>query len=93
MTQFPEMRLDIELSDRIVDLVDEGFDCAVRIGAIGGQNLVGRRVGTTQLVCCARKRISRATASLGNPRTSRVSVPPVSVRTRARHLDVRRPHG
>ncbi|HTP98898.1 MAG TPA: LysR family transcriptional regulator [Casimicrobiaceae bacterium] len=53
MTKFPEIRLEIELSDRIVDLVDEGFDAAVRIGAVGGQNLVGRRVGATRLVCCA----------------------------------------
>ncbi len=49
----PQMRLDIELSDRAVDLVDEGFDAAVRIGNIGSQNLVGRKVGATRLVCCA----------------------------------------
>lgn len=52
-TRYPSMRFDIELSDRAVDLVDEGFDIAVRIGAIGSDNLVGRRIGTTQLVCCA----------------------------------------
>jgi DNA-binding transcriptional LysR family regulator len=53
MARYPEMRFDVELSDRIVDLVDEGFDAAVRIGAVGGQNLVARKVGVTQLVCCA----------------------------------------
>jgi DNA-binding transcriptional LysR family regulator len=53
IARFPQMRFDVELSDRVVDLVDEGFDAAVRIGAIRGQNLVGRRVGATQLVCCA----------------------------------------
>jgi DNA-binding transcriptional LysR family regulator len=53
MGRFAEMSFDVELSDRIVDLVDEGFDAAVRIGPIGGANLVGRKVGTTQLVCCA----------------------------------------
>jgi DNA-binding transcriptional LysR family regulator len=53
MARYPDMRFDVELSDRIVDLVDEGFDAAVRIGAIGGQNLVGRRIGRTKLVCCA----------------------------------------
>jgi len=53
MRKYPEIRVDIELSDRIVDLVDEGFDAAIRIGAIGGPNLIGRRVGTTRLVCCA----------------------------------------
>src|SRR5437879_5535551 len=53
MARYPEMRIDADLSDRMVDLVDEGFDAAVRIGAVGGQNLVARKVGVTQLVCCA----------------------------------------
>jgi DNA-binding transcriptional LysR family regulator len=51
--RYPEMHLDVELSDRTTDLVDEGFDAAVRIGAIGSQNLVGRKIGETRLVCCA----------------------------------------
>jgi DNA-binding transcriptional LysR family regulator len=53
IARYPEMRLDVELSDRTADLVDEGFDAAVRIGAIGSQNLVGRKLGETHLVCCA----------------------------------------
>ncbi len=53
MARYPALRLDVELSDRVVDLVDEGFDAAVRVGAIGGQNLVARKVGATRLVCCA----------------------------------------
>jgi len=40
-----EVRVDVELSDRTVDLVDEGIDLAVRIGAIRSQFLVARRVG------------------------------------------------
>ena len=53
VARHPAMRFDIELSDRATDLVEEGFDVAVRIGEIGSQNLVGRRVGATRLVCCA----------------------------------------
>ncbi len=53
VTRYPAMRFDVELSDRAVDLVDEGFDIAVRVGTIGTQNLVGRKIGSTQLVCCA----------------------------------------
>jgi len=53
VARYPELRFDVELSDRVVDLVDEGFDAAVRIGQIGSQNLVGRKVGATRLVCCA----------------------------------------
>ncbi len=48
-----EVRFDVELSDRIVDIVDEGFDLAVRIGSPGSQALIARRIGTAQLVCCA----------------------------------------
>jgi DNA-binding transcriptional LysR family regulator len=49
----PQMRFDVELSDRVVDIVDEGFDLAVRIGEIGSQSLIGRRIGASQLICCA----------------------------------------
>jgi DNA-binding transcriptional LysR family regulator len=48
-----DVRFDVELSDRAIDLVDEGFDLAVRIGPAGSQALIARRLGTTQLVCCA----------------------------------------
>lgn len=49
----PQIRFDVELSERIVDLVEEGFDLAVRVGATGSQNVVGRKIGTTRIVCCA----------------------------------------
>ena len=49
----PQLRFDVELSDRIVDLVEEGFDLGIRIGASSSQALIARRIGRTQLVCCA----------------------------------------
>jgi DNA-binding transcriptional LysR family regulator len=49
----PGIVFDLELSDRVIDLVEEGFDLAIRIGTIGPQTLVARRLGTTALVCCA----------------------------------------
>jgi DNA-binding transcriptional LysR family regulator len=51
--RFPDLRFEIELSDRAVDIVDEGIDLAIRIGDIGAQSLIGRKIGVTQLVCCA----------------------------------------
>lgn len=53
MARHPDVRLDAELSDRAVDLVEEGFDLAVRIGTIGSQQLVGRKVADTRMICCA----------------------------------------
>ena len=52
-TRHPQLRFDVDLSDRVVDLVDEGCDLAVRIGSAGGATLIARRIGETQLVCCA----------------------------------------
>ena len=49
----PEVRFDVSLSDRIVDLVEEGFDLAIRIGPPGADNLVARKLGETRLVPCA----------------------------------------
>lgn len=49
----PEVRFDVSLSDRVVDLVEEGFDLAVRIGPPGADNLVARKLGETRLVPCA----------------------------------------
>jgi len=53
MARYPQVRFDVELADRMSDLVDEGFDAAVRIGGSPVSNLVARRIGTTALVCCA----------------------------------------
>src|SRR4029453_13164211 len=49
----PQLRFDVELSDRAVDIVDEGIDLAIRIGALGSQSLIARKIGVSQLVCCA----------------------------------------
>ncbi len=53
VARHPEVRFDVQLSDRFVDLVEEGFDLALRIGEAPGQNLIGRRLGETRLVTCA----------------------------------------
>ena len=49
----PDVGFEVELSDRVVDIVDEGFDLAIRIGPPGAATLIARRIGDTQLVCCA----------------------------------------
>jgi len=53
LAKHPGVRFDVSLSDRIVDLVEEGFDLAVRIGARGSDNVVARKLGETRLVPCA----------------------------------------
>lgn len=49
----PKVSLDITLNDRVVDLVDEGYDVAIRITRLADSQLVSRRLATTQMVLCA----------------------------------------
>jgi len=53
MAQHPQVTLDVTLSDRVVDLVEEGFDMAVRIADLPSSSLVSRRLTSTRLVLCA----------------------------------------
>jgi DNA-binding transcriptional LysR family regulator len=53
LARYPDVKFDVQLSDRIVDLVEEGFDLGIRIGGVGSENLVARKLGETRLVACA----------------------------------------
>jgi DNA-binding transcriptional LysR family regulator len=53
MAKHPKVNLDITLSDRVVDLVDEGFDMAVRIAQLTNSSLVSRKLASTRMVLCA----------------------------------------
>lgn len=53
MAQHPEVRLDVTLGDRTVDLLDEGVDLAVRIAQLPDSSLISRALGSTRLVLCA----------------------------------------
>lgn len=49
----PELTLDITLSDRVVDLIEEGYDMAIRIARMPSSTLITRALATTELVLCA----------------------------------------
>ena len=53
LARHAEVRFDVSLSDRIVDLVEEGFDLGIRIGTAGPHNVVARKLGETRVVPCA----------------------------------------
>jgi DNA-binding transcriptional LysR family regulator len=53
VARYPRVRFDVTVAERIVDLVDEGFDLALRIGRVGSEQLVARKLGETMLVVCA----------------------------------------
>ncbi|HUH55598.1 MAG TPA: LysR family transcriptional regulator [Rhodanobacter sp.] len=50
---YPKVSLDIELSDRVVDLVEEGYDLAIRITNLPNSQLVSRQLATTRMIACA----------------------------------------
>ena len=61
--RFPEVRIHVELTDRMVDLVSEKFDLAVRItGRLEDATFVQRRLCPIRFVACAPRAISRRTA-------------------------------
>ena len=53
MAQHPKVMLDVTLSDRVVDLVEEGYDLAVRISRLQASSLVCRQLTSTRLILCA----------------------------------------
>jgi DNA-binding transcriptional LysR family regulator len=51
--QHPQLHLDVQLADRVIDLVDEGFDVAIRIARLEDSSLISRQIAATRLVLCA----------------------------------------
>ena len=53
MAAYPELELEVSSTDRQVDLVQEGFDCVLRIGPIGDETLIARPLGQLRMVNAA----------------------------------------
>ncbi|WP_175871117.1 LysR family transcriptional regulator [Burkholderia sp. BCC0397] len=52
LRRYPSVSLDLRLSDEIVDLVDDGYDVAIRLGALKDSTLVARKLATNRRVLC-----------------------------------------
>src|SRR5262249_24876912 len=50
---YPRVSLDVTLGDRVVDLIDEGFDVGIRITSTPPPSLVSRKLTTPRMVLCA----------------------------------------
>ena len=51
--RYPDIQLDLGVSDRIIDLVGDNVDCVIRGGELSDQSLVARRIGNMQLITVA----------------------------------------
>ena len=88
MRAYPEIILDLDFSDRVVDVIEEGFDAVVRFAEISDSRLMSRALGTY------RRRLVAAPAYLagcegcpsdpGRPQGARVPAPPVSDQRKVR---------
>jgi DNA-binding transcriptional LysR family regulator len=64
--RYPRVKLDIELIDRTVDLLEEGYDLAIRIANLQNSTLVSKKLSATQIILCASPDYIRQN---GEPRT------------------------
>ena len=56
----PEVRLDIALTDRVIDLMDERADVAIRVGSMRPSQLMARKLGQSRMAVVGRPHLSRA---------------------------------
>jgi len=66
MRAYPDIDIDVDLSDRMVDIVEEGFDVVIRTGDQSDSRLVSRKLGIAQRVVVASKAYF---AEHGTPKT------------------------
>jgi len=71
LLRWPEVEVELVCTDRVVDLVEEGFDVAIRVGKLPDSSLIGRRIGSLPRLLVAspsylrRKRAPRQPVDLG----------------------------
>lgn len=53
LERYPHVTLDLTLEDRVVDIVEEGYDAAIRIGVISSSTLIARKLAPCKQVFCA----------------------------------------
>lgn len=53
MSQYEDLNVEVSLNDRFVDIVEEGFDMAIRIGRLPDSSLIAKKIGVSRLLVVA----------------------------------------
>ena len=70
LTAYPDIDLRLVLSDRVLNLLEDNIDLAVRIGILPDSSLIATRIGSTRQVVCASPAYFAARGRPGGPTTS-----------------------
>ena len=68
LQRHPQLTLDLQMSNRFVDLIEEGYDLAVRVGTLRDSRLAARKLGTNRRVLVAAPQYLRGRSAPKHPR-------------------------
>lgn len=66
LSEHPGLRVELTLVDRVVNIIDEGFDLAIRIGHLADSSLIAMPLGLTRHIICASPALVKI---MGQPKT------------------------
>jgi DNA-binding transcriptional LysR family regulator len=67
LDRYPEVSVDVTLSDRVVDLVEEGFEAAIRVGQLPDSALIAKSLAPYRLMICASPEYLACRGTPGKP--------------------------
>ena len=65
--RYPDVNIDLQLTDRFVDIVEDGIDIAIRIGNLEDSSLIARKIAPIRLIICASPQYLEKAAPLTHP--------------------------
>ena len=69
LAQHPDVKIDLNLNDGFIDIVEQGIDVAIRIGDLPDSSLLAKRIGTTQRALMASKSyLKKVSKTIGMPK-------------------------